>query len=458
MSDLTEIQTVQNAFSLLRLEGQHLLLINKEIDNLISGDGSCSLTYLKKDDAQITFRRHVETQTLGLDDIEVNKLYKQFMKSPHTKLYTQVAFHPKPQPSEVLNLYRPPSAKPSEGDSEILKDFIFEVICNSDNTNYGYLMRYLAHMIQRPEEKPQVAIILLGGQGTGKGSLYNLLKAIWGHTARQVHSIKEVLGNFNASALERSLLVFLDEAFFHGHKEPMDKFKGLITEPEITIEQKYKPAQVMKSFHRFFAASNHAHFGNIEKDDRRMFLLRVSDAWKGDHEKFTELHDSFGDGSTVSAFVYYLSNLDIDDWNPWSDRPRTSELIEQKLKSLEGVDEFLFECLQNAEVPSSRNRYDSSTPKTWNGELRVGTKNFKEAFVDYNKNAQKYKPVSLSQLHSDCIKRIPSAYKKQFREHSSSPKIRGIIFPSIHQSREEFEESIGGKGQIDWEDVPDDRV
>lgn len=54
MSDLTEIQTVQNAFSLLRLEGQHLLLINKEIDNLISGDGSCSLTYLKKDDAQIT--------------------------------------------------------------------------------------------------------------------------------------------------------------------------------------------------------------------------------------------------------------------------------------------------------------------------------------------------------------------------------------------------------------------
>ena len=120
MSDLTEIQTVQNAFSLLRLEGKHLLLINKEIDNLISGDGSCSLTYLKKDDAQITFRRHVETQTLGLGDIEVNKLYKQFMKSPHTKLYTQVAFHPKSQPSEVLNLYRPPSAKPSEGDSEIL--------------------------------------------------------------------------------------------------------------------------------------------------------------------------------------------------------------------------------------------------------------------------------------------------------------------------------------------------
>ena len=109
-------------------------------------------------------------------------------------------------------------------------------------------------------------------------------------------------------------------------------------------------------------------------------------------------------------------------------------------------------------MPSSRNPYESSTPKTWNGELCVGTKDFKKAFVDYNKNAQKYKPVSLSQLHSECIKRIPSAYRKQFREHGSSTKIRGMLFPSIRQSREEFEESIGGKGQIDWEDVTDDRV
>jgi len=64
-------------------------------------------------------------------------------------------------------------------------------------------------MLQKPEEKPTVAIILLGGQGVGKGMFYRLIKSIWEHTTLQVHNVDDVIGRF-AGSLERSYVVWMD--------------------------------------------------------------------------------------------------------------------------------------------------------------------------------------------------------------------------------------------------------
>ena len=100
-------------------------------------------------------------------------------------------------------------------------------------------------MLQKPEEKPMVAVILLGGQGIGKGAFYTLIRVIWPYTMRQVQSIEEVTGSFTAAALEQSLGVWMDEALFSGYKKSSDRLKALITEDRITIEEKYQPAKTM---------------------------------------------------------------------------------------------------------------------------------------------------------------------------------------------------------------------
>jgi hypothetical protein len=45
------------------------------------------------------------------------------------------------------------------------KAFLLELISVGNQESYDYLIRYLAHALQFPEEKPEVMIILKGGQG-----------------------------------------------------------------------------------------------------------------------------------------------------------------------------------------------------------------------------------------------------------------------------------------------------
>ena len=84
--------------------------------------------------------------------------------------------------------------------------------------------------------------------------------------------------------MERSYIINMEEVLFNGDRKSMDQLKSMITEPTIAIEQKYQPRRTIQFIHRFFAASNHDHFGNIELDDRRFVLLRVSDKRKGNHD------------------------------------------------------------------------------------------------------------------------------------------------------------------------------
>jgi phage/plasmid-associated DNA primase len=129
-------------------------------------------------------------------------------------------------------------------------------------------------MLQCPATKPGVMIVLLGGQGTGKGALFALLSRIWAHSVLRVSDIEQIAGRFNA-ALANAYVVCMDEALFVGDRKSQDKMKSLITEPIISIEQKHQPQHSIESYHRYFAASNHDHFAQIENDDRRYFILPV---------------------------------------------------------------------------------------------------------------------------------------------------------------------------------------
>ena len=127
----------------------------------------------------------------------------------------------------------------------------------------------------------------------------------------------------------------------------------MITEPKITIEQKYQPRRTIQSLHRFFAASNHDHFGNIELDDRRFVFLRVSDKRQGDHDYFSGLYAAIDDPVQLSAFAYDLATLDIADFN-FRAKPNTGELLEQKLQSLRGFARYWYEVLSTGYIDCAR--------------------------------------------------------------------------------------------------------
>ena len=169
----------------------------------------------KRESGKILIKRLLETLLVSVDK---PKLILDFFNSPQTTVYNAVAFSPLPTPPDTLNLWSGSPVEPSEGDWQTIQMFLQEVVCNSDAILFSYIIGFMAHMLQKPEEKPGVMITLLGGQGTGKGTFFKLLSAIWPNTTLQVADVNHVVSNFNA-AIERNYVLCMDEALFVGDKK-----------------------------------------------------------------------------------------------------------------------------------------------------------------------------------------------------------------------------------------------
>ena len=173
---MNPLQDVQNNFALIDLSGVFFILNRRQIHELLNGSNYVSLNYYKEKEGKLVIRRYIEAQAYGLEDKEVALLLTNFWKSVNTHEYKSVAFDPRPQPKEVLNLWRPHAVPPKQGCYALIHEFLFEIICDDDVGKYSYLCNYLAHMLQKPEEKPMVAVILPGGTGNRQGRLSHSAK------------------------------------------------------------------------------------------------------------------------------------------------------------------------------------------------------------------------------------------------------------------------------------------
>ena len=90
-----------------------------------------------------------------------------------------------------------------------------EVICYGDIVSYSYLWCWSARLIQHPELVGMVAILLMGGQGIGKGTwIYALSRILGGHFV-PLSSLEQLLGKFN-SHLKHAVLIHGDESLWGG--------------------------------------------------------------------------------------------------------------------------------------------------------------------------------------------------------------------------------------------------
>ncbi|TRZ91885.1 MAG: hypothetical protein D4R84_13470 [Rhodocyclaceae bacterium] len=360
----------------------------------------------------------------------------EFFVSPATACYDGVEFNPAGTSGNHLNLWIGPTIQPKAGTWPLIQAFLREVICDGDRKSYDYLISFIAHALQHPEVKPGILIILLGGQGTGKGTLGRILGLIWTATYLQVHNIDAVTGNFNAS-LERAFIVFMDEALFAGDRRASDALKSLVTEPVIHINEKHQPARETRSYHRFFAATNADHLKNTERDDRRDFALRVSESRKGDHAYWQALNQEIDNGG-VAAMAYDLLALDLSGFNV-RQKPDTKELLEQKLQSLGPVARWWHDCLNGGGLNAEGHWADF-----------IATEVAIKGIVELA-GGRLYRKPSPADVVQALLKLCPSAAKKQQQDNLG--RRRGLSLPSLQQARAEFEAYIGGA--ISW-DSPDD--
>jgi hypothetical protein len=428
---------LQDRFCIIDINGEIRMLDRSQIKQAREGAYKGEISFYKKPDGALLMHRSLEAMPIPC---KPKSVIADFWISPSTVMYDQIAFTPEAVPATTLNFWTGHTIIPTPGNSMLIKEYLLTVICNNDVPSFEYLVCFMAHMLQHPEEKPGVVPVLIGGQGTGKGVFFQLLRAIWGRTTLQVSNVDGVTGQFNA-ALERNYVVCMDEALFAGDKRALDRLKSIVTEPIIRIEQKYQPSRTIESKHRFFAASNHEHFAHTERDDRRFFFLRVSSCRQEDVTYFRTLCDTFSDGVTLEALVHRLLNMDLSSFNVRT-RPKTQEHDSQKLMSLTKFDRYWREVLTTCSIACN----DLCTP-TWDAAFFTSTAALKDSYTLFNRQANRHEPVQQKYI-SDAIKKLcPSAIGTRKMIHNR--QCRGFDLPDLATARSEFEAYVGCTVQWD---------
>jgi hypothetical protein len=420
---------LQARFALINLTGK-IWVIDTGLLTMRASDGSAAKFQVSsRYDGNLLLTRIARVLSPTVDP---SATISEFFINPATILFGGVEFNPAGTSGNLLNLWTGPTIEAKAGEWPLIHAFLLDVICDGDQKCYGYLIRFIAHALQHPEDKPGILVILLGGQGTGKGTLGRILRLIWSATYLQVSNVDAVTGNFNAS-LERAFVIFLDEALFVGDRKASDALKSLVTEPTVFINEKHQPARQTLSYHRFFAATNADHLKNTERDDRRDFALRVSESRKGDHAYWQALNHEIDNGG-VAAMVYDLLALDLSGFNV-RDKPNTQELLEQKLQSLGPIARWWHDCLDGGGLTAEGGWADF-----------IGTEAAIKGIVELA-GGRLYKRPSPADVVQALLKLCPSAAKKQQQDNLG--RHRGLSLPSLQQARAEFEAYIGGA--ISWD-------
>lgn len=241
-------------------------------------------------------------------------------------------YYPDPEccPGSVFNLYWGLSCAPYEGDVEPFLYHVREVICDGDSKAYNFLISWLAHMFQRPMEKPGVALVLKSVEGTGKGTFFEPLKRILGAHASQINGAYQLTGRFNAILANQQLL-FADEVDLTDPKAA-DKLKGYITEPRVCLERKGNDAVQVANYSRFMFASNHDQVIRAGGRERRFLVLEPSSKHAQQHDYFSNLWEWI-ENEGPSHLLHYLLKYDISNFNPRK-APVTRALLDEKLHNL----------------------------------------------------------------------------------------------------------------------------
>jgi len=276
------------------------------------------------------------------------KLGAAWLDWPQRRQYDKVTFLPgRTLPRSIYNQWQGFGADCVEGDCSAFLSYMREVLCEGDDELFQYLVGWCAVAVQKPWKPGEVAVVLRGNKGTGKTFFAHHIGELFGDHFVELTSSRHLTGNFNAH-LETAVFVFADEAFWAGDKPGESTLKALITSDRILIERKGVDARSAPNYIHLIIASNADWVVPASADERRFFVLNVSQARKEDHNYFQWLEDQWQSGAR-EAFLHHLLTRDCSQFNVRR-VPKTDALLEQKLMTLGSIDRWYFEVLQTGRL------------------------------------------------------------------------------------------------------------
>lgn len=278
-----------------------------------------------------------------------------WLRCQHKRKFEDIVFKPAPPGKKghkrsEYNLWRGWPVKPSgRGSCDLFLEMVKNVICGGSKEQYEYLLSWMAHAVQRPQERPEVAVVLLGGKGIGKSFFADTFSRLFGHHGKKVVNPKHVTGQFNEH-LQDCMVLFIDEAInAKNMKQDLGIINDVITAKTITIEAKYQNKIEVESYLRVIFASNQTWVVDASPDERRYFVPDISEHRKQDTKYFKAIHEQMFKNGGLENLLSRLEALPIEDFEP-RHVPMTKALGGQKRESMKVEERLLEKILMDGEL------------------------------------------------------------------------------------------------------------
>lgn len=231
--------------------------------------------------------------------------------------------------------------------NSLLKNHLFETLCGGEHIVYEYVDNYIAHMLQKPNERPDVAILFSGAPGTGKDMWMKTLTSMLGvQNTLTLGSMNHLLGSFNKEQ-EGKLLTCINEISDKGiHFDKSDQLKHQITQDTVRVEPKGLDAYQINHRSRYFGFTNKENVLKVETGERRFLMIKTENKYANNHSYFKPLWEEIDDIEFIKSMFYYYATKDITNFIV-RELPETEYKKEQKLLNLPNALQFLLDSCKD---------------------------------------------------------------------------------------------------------------
>lgn len=367
-----------------------------------------------------------------------------WINNPQRRQYDTIVFAPGREVPEAYNLWQGFACEAIPGDCEIFLEHVRKNLCKNNLGHYQYMLGWMARCVQQPDCPGEVAIVLRGEQGTGKGAFAKHFGSLFGRHFLQVSDPKHLVGSFN-SHLRDCILLLADEAFYAGDKKHESVLKSLVTEATISVEAKGVDVISCPNYTHIILASNSAWVVPAGTNERRFFVLDVSSDKMQDKKYFAAIQEQMNRGGK-EALLYFLLTFDISNFEV-RDVPKTEALQDQKLLSYSPEESWWFEKLEEGRILKEHD--------CW--EREVMKQSLQDDYINFMHRVgiiRKASPTVLGKfLGRVCPNGVPRSYQRMAKVKSLGPygeeffTQRRVYFyelPNLEECRLQWDTHLGG--------------
>jgi hypothetical protein len=230
--------------------------------------------------------------------------------------------------SSAINLHIPSSIKAVPGDPAPFLEFMEYMFVNDGERQD--VLKWCATLIARPEVRMSYGLLLISErQGVGKTTLgAGILAPLVGIQNVGFPGETDITSSFNEWVAHKRLAI-VSEIYSGSSWKAYHALKSVITDKDLTVNQKYMRQYVIENWCHVLASSNSMRALKMENDDRRWLYPEVTEApWS--KQKFESLRKWLAGGG-LNVIRHWAENF-----GEYVSQSERAPMTERKREMIEG--------------------------------------------------------------------------------------------------------------------------